>query len=443
LAAHVPDTAPLKLAPLLVAGAVLRLLWLSGATGLFALGNTEAGEATRVAFSLALGHGFAGAFPGMGATAHLLPLSPLVAGALLRLFGIGTPMAALALTAWALAQAGMLYLLLARLFRELGLDHRTLRAGVIALCLVPLFAPEETVSFRYWEGALGACCGALALTHLLRLRRQTVIRTGQLGWAAAITAFAFFVSPPVGLATGACWATFAVRHLPPAGLVRFLLLMLAAFAAWMVPWTLRNAEALGEPIPIRSNFGLELAIGNHEQAVSGQDPAAVFKARLLAIHPYHGREANLHARAVGEVAYSKMLGDAAKAWIRDNPTKFLRLCARHYFEFFFPRSWQFEGSQNDRFPGVRSFIISLVNALGILGLAFNAMRKRPGHAYLALYIALVALPYALVQPVPRYSYLVYGLLSFLAVGFVRDMVALAKSKAASPPFSTPAGPSPA
>jgi hypothetical protein len=211
-----------------------------------------------------------------------------------------------------------------------------------------------------------------------------------------------------------------------------MLLTLVAFAAWMVPWTLRNAEALGTPIPIRSNFGLELAIGNHEQALFDGDPAAIFKARLLAIHPYHGRDANVRARAVGEVAYSKTLGDATKAWIRDNPTKFLRLCARHYLEFFFPRSWQFEGSQNDRFPGIRSFIISLVNALGILGLAFNVMRKRPGHAYIAIYIALIALPYALVQPIPRYSYLVYGPLCFLAVGFLRDMARYARGRAASP-----------
>lgn len=407
--------------PVLAGAIILRLLWLHGATGLFALGDQEAGEATRVAISLALGHGFAGAFPGMGPTAHLLPFPPMVAGALLRIFGTGTPMAALAVTAWALLQTCALYLLLARLFRELDMDHVALRVAVTILCLVPVFAPEETVSFRYWEGALAGCCGALSLIHLLKLRRRTAIGTGQLAWAAAITSFSFFISPPIGVAAGTCWAIFAIRRLSMIQLAGFALLTLAAFAAWMVPWTVRNAGALGEPIPIRSNFGLELAIGNHEQALSGGDPAAVFRARLQAIHPYHGREANLRARTVGEVAYARIMGDGAKKWIRDNPAKFLRLCADHYLEFFFPRPWQFKGSQNDRFPGIRSFLISFVNALGILGLALNVMRKRRGYHYLAVYIALIALPYVLVQPIPRYTYLVYGLLCFLAVDLIREM----------------------
>jgi len=191
LATHVPDTASLKLMPVLVGAIILRLLWLSGATGLFALGGTEAGEATRVAVSLAFGHGFAGAFPGMGATAHLLPLPPMIAGALLRIFGVGTPMAALALTAWALLQTCALYLLLARLFRELAFDAVALRIAVSILCLIPVFAPEETISFRYWEGALAGCCGAISLAHLLKLRRQPAIGIRQLAWAAVIASFSF------------------------------------------------------------------------------------------------------------------------------------------------------------------------------------------------------------------------------------------------------------
>jgi hypothetical protein len=62
----------------------------------------------------------------------------------------------------------------------------------------------------------------------------------------------------------------------------------------------------------------------------------------------------------------------------------------------------------------RAWTIGTVSLFGLIGLALALHRRRRGHAMLAIYLLLVALPYGLVQPVPRYTWLVYGVLVFLA-----------------------------
>lgn len=404
-----------SLAPLLLGAIMLRILWLYASGGFGRIDIEESGEATRVAVSLALGNGFADALPGLGPTAHVLPLTPLLAGGILWLTGPAGPLAAPALTLWALAQMIAAYATLYRLFREIGVARTPLRVAILILCVVPVFAPEEATAFRYWDGALGTALGAYSLTLLLRCWRGRPLTMRGAMLVAAIASLCFLVSPPVGVASGACWAVFALRRLSFRQCLTLGTLTALAIAAWMIPWTLRNVRVMGEPVPVRSNFGLELAIGNHPAALSDGDPEGIFRARLRAIHPFHGVAANARAGAMGEIAYARMLGRDTEHWIARHPAGFARLCLRHYAQLFFPAPWLFAFSQSDILPVARSIAICLVDALGLIALAHGLYRRRAGYAVLALYLATVALPYALVQPVPRYTYLVYAMLCVLAV----------------------------
>jgi hypothetical protein len=190
----------------------------------------------------------------------------------------------------------------------------------------------------------------------------------------------------------------------------------SALALLVVPWAVRNAAVLGEPVPLRSNFGLELAIANHPVAVPGNRPAETFAERMLAIHPFLSPAARVElARDGGEIAYSRRLAAETRMWIAAHPLDFARLTARHLRQFFFPSPWQFYFTGEEDWRKSRAILLSLVSLLGLLGLAVAILRRRRGYGWLALYIAGAALPYAIVQPVPRYSYLVYGMLAFLAV----------------------------
>lgn len=401
---------------LLIAGLAIRLLWLAHAEGPIDASYGSA-EASRVAVAVAQGRGIADAFyPGYGPTAHLMPVSPAIAGFLLRLFGIGTPAANLALLGWCLAQVGLGIVLLRALFRSLGADVLVTRWGTALLCLVTPFAIQETVDFRYWEGASALC---LAAANLLLIRRFEV--RAQPGWSeltavAALAAITLFVCPPVGLATGACWTVLAARHLDRRRSLRLAFLTGAALLAIFVPWSIRNARSLGEPILLRSNFGLELALANHEGALSDRPPELVFADRLRQLHPYQASAtAPLRIRPGGEVAYSRALERQTLRWIVAHPGGFAILYLRHLGEFFFPRPWQMDFSGWSGNAAGRAFVISLVNLLGLLGLGLRLYQRREGYWTPALFLAALSLPYALFQPTARYIYLAYGPLAFLAV----------------------------
>ncbi|UZK66437.1 hypothetical protein [Sphingomonas sp. M1-B02] len=400
----------------LFGGLVLRLVWLAKVNGPID-GFYGTTEATNLAIAIAQGRGIADPyFSGYGPTAHLLPISAAIAALPIWLFGIGSASAIL-LLGWSLLQTAAAYLLLHRLFQRLDSDARVTRWGLALLCLAPPFVPQEVLDFRFWEGAGALCLGAVNLLLILRYEED-----GRFGWrrmllAAALSAFTFFYCPPVGLAVDTCWAWFALRRLPFAQWTRFAALAAAALALLLVPWAARNAQMLGEPVLVRSNFGLEFALANHPAAVSGTAQEHIFANRLLEIHPYQklGKGQQALRAAGGEVAYFRMLGAQTLRWVADHLADFVRLSLRHLREFFFPRAWQMYFSGWEGMRDARAWTISLVNLFGLIGLAIGLYRRRRGYMLLALYVATIALPYALFQPMPRYIYLVYGVLAFLAV----------------------------
>jgi hypothetical protein len=418
---------------LVIAGGIaLRLIWLAGARGIAAF--VEAGEATRVALSVGAGRGLSDAFfAGQGPTAHLLPTMVGLAGGVFAAFGPYSATANLILLGWALLQTFGGYLLLRKLFAMLGADPAALRLGMALLCLVPIFVAQETIDFRYWEGGLAVCLAAANLILLLRLEDKATLSSTDVIAVAALSALTFFVSPPAGMAVDGCWALFALRRMRVRESVRLALLGAAALALLLAPWAARNAAELGTPILLRSNFGLELAIGNYPGALSAEPSVETFERRLAAIHPYRSAQAAQALRdAGGEVPYARALGARTERWIGENPFEFIGLCLRHYAQFFFPQPWQMTFTEWVLYTHARAAIMTTLDALGLIGLAVALWRRRRGAVTLAVYIALASLPYALVQPTPRYTYLVYGALVFLAAQLLVD-VARYGMRRSSPP----------
>lgn len=418
---HHATTDRRQIALLLALGLALRLVWMVAVNAVTA--PIDVGEATHAALAFARTGQIADAFfPGQGPTAHLLPTMVVLAGGMLRLFGA---QANLVLAAWALAQSFASFLLLRALFARIGTDRAALRGGLAILCLLPVLAPQETCDFRFWEGALGLCLAAanlLLLERLERLDRESTPRWRALLAAAALAAFTFFVSPPAGVAVALCWAVYALRRLPPRRTLAFAAAGATALALLIAPWMLRNERALGQPIALRSNFGLETAVANHPAALSGAPRAEVFRARMLAIHPFDNPPAIAALRSAGgEIAYSAKLGRETRAWIAAHPGDFLRLSLRHYRQFYVPDAWQLRFTNWPHLIQPRAIVMQLVGILGLAGLAWGLVRRRPFYRYLALYVATAGLPYALVQPIPRYSYLVYGLLAYCAAQLLADL----------------------
>jgi len=421
----------LFLAAVMAAGLAIRLIWLERAHG-HVLALMDAAEATRTALSVArygvLGDAY---FYGQGPSAHLLPVNPMIAGGVLWTFGIRSTAANAVLLAWALGQVAAAYLLVRALFRELGASPVVLRWGTALLFLVAVFSPQEAIEFRYWDGASAVCLAALNLLMIVRLDKRGTMSGRALLGAAALSAITFFVNPTAGLAVDLCWAVVALRRLPFTRAVQFGMAAALALTLLIVPWAIRNERALGETVLLRSNFGLEFAMANHQAALdSPKPPAYVFHDRFNQIHPgdpVSGVQSLMKQRG-GEVRYSRALARQTWAWVGAHPWGFAQLCGRHLRQFFFPEPWQMYFSEWEGLRTFRAVVMTVVDLAGLIGLMLGLYSNRRRYWIVMLYVTAAALPYALFQPVPRYTYLVYAFLAFGAVEAVVRLAAVFRGK---------------
>ncbi len=199
-----------------------------------------------------------------------------------------------------------------------------------------------------------------------------------------------------------------------------------ALALFIVPWTLRNQAALGEPIWLRSNFGLELALANHPGAVDPVDPAQVFRDRLQEIHPFP-KSGSGYARmqaAGGEVRYARQLGQETQHWIASNPGAFAQLTLRHAREFFFPPAWLWEIYGPFSSARQRSVMHTAIAAAGLFGAAVALAAAWRRYRFAVIMLVVPAMPYFVLQPILRYRYIIFGLLIMFAFDLAARLLKL-------------------
>ena len=398
---------------ILFAGLAFRLFWaVSRHVG------TATGEAAYVAAAIGSGRGFADAFvPGQGATAHLLPVTPLIAGGVYRVFGVYSATSEALLLLWSLALVFGCYLLYARCFELLGSPRRAVLAGWAAAILLPIYTSFEVFDFRVWEGGLGLLVATVPLLLVLAAESGRRIPRLEL-WLAVLPGLAFFINPPMGLAAMLMLGVWFWRRRGRARPGRVLLGLLLTLAALIGPWTVRNWQVMGEPIWLRDNFGLELAMGNFPAALGDRPFNELFDERLDAIHPRDNPAVFRRLKAAGgEAAYARRMGRETSRWMAAHPAETARLWLKHAREMLFTRTWMFATQHGVWMPVFRSTCITVLALLALPGLAWGIARDRR-FLYLLPYIAVPFACYLPFQPVERYTWLIYPLLAQLAGYFV-------------------------
>jgi hypothetical protein len=288
----------------------MALLWLSHSKeaahpALQVLGLEEG----RVAWSLATGKGFFGPFPGYEtATAWLAPVYPFLWAICLKLYHLNSEALILlsqtmncafaAATCWPIFSIGK------KIFGEkIGLASAWAWVFLPYAILMPL---EWT-----WDQSLAALILALLVDATLRLRES--------------------MSPLAWSGYGLLWALAALVNPTLCGLLPFLLGWLI-FQRWragvmspslyarvalmfvlaVLPWTIRNYYAADGWVFVKSNFGLELWIGNHPDS---------YKKEL---HPMFSFPERFRLIMEGEANYSRGKTRLAMAYIKANPREFLK-----------------------------------------------------------------------------------------------------------------------
>jgi hypothetical protein len=203
-------------------------------------------------------------------------------------------------------------------------------------------------------------------------------------------------------------------------------LVLALFVlVFLTPWTVRNYLVLGGFVPFRSNFGLELAVGNRPGA-NGH----TYQTGFDDIHPFINSVEYERMRRMGELAYMKDKQRQALDWIADHPRQFVWLTARRAFLFWFTtdESW-YQPIPRWR---LRVRIYGLMGVLALLEMGRLLWRRQPTGRLLLCATLGVSAPYLLTHVEMRYRQPLVGLFALLSCDFIVAIALWARDKLSRP-----------
>lgn len=226
-------------------------------------------ETGNIAYSLATGKGFSNPFRReTGPTAWLTPVYPLLVAATFKVFGAFT------------VPSFFFLVLLNILFStavciplfHVGKRVASVGVGATAAWLWALFPGAIMVPFEWiWDTSLSALLAATLLWATLELADSDRARD----WCGygLLWGLTLMTNPSLGslLPFLLGWAAYRARSRGAAALgkgsvpwLKRSALALAVVTLCCVPWTLRNFVVFNRLVPLRSNFPLELYIGNNE-----------------------------------------------------------------------------------------------------------------------------------------------------------------------------------
>ena len=370
--------------------------------------NAAPGETGLAALTL-LRDGFIGNpyISPTGPTAHTAPGTVAILAVFYNVFGGNTQSARIALSLLALLQYVAASMLIVQRVDASLSGRMRLFLMLVAALVLPLFLAQATVSYRQWDQPTTAFLLAL-LTQIWLFDHRCITwsrRALCLGLLGGIGSLFSPVLPIIALIAAAhlSWQQANWRVMVVAGL---------CVVGLMMPWLVRNELMLGSPVLTRSNFGLELAIGNNDGADGLYDLRTVSQ-----LHPHENHAAALRVAAIGEVAYMREMNDIARAWIVDHPIRFVQLCLRRATLLIFPR-WIYHDTI------YRQFWTPVAWTVGLSGLAalfvLLILRQRVFPWLVCAYLPL--LPAILTHADVRYSFPIFFVKLGLIVAAIASIV---------------------
>ena len=350
--------------------------------------GTHLSEMENIARSLALHGTFADPYllP-TGPTAHTAPGYPILLGLIFALVGTGVGGEIVSRIASAIV-VSIQYALLPRVSAALGLSPFI---GAIAGLLAAL-APYK----GYVEGSRDAVdqpyvALALVLLFLYTAKAwsanpsatETVSPVARGLWWGLASLF----SPILGFVFAVVIGYELVAMRRRAGLIS----LLAAFVAIQAPWAIRNWVEFHAFVPTRSNFGLELRISNLPESFALMEDN-VSHGVMSRFHPGLNEDEARKVAAEGEMAYTRSEMADARAEIRRDPARFLRLTGERFWRFWLAPSRRFKTTAAS----------TAITLLGLLGLSL--LPASPGTRLTWLILVTYPLVYYFIQVDARYTY---------------------------------------
>jgi len=281
------------LAIVLLAAFALRLLW---ALLVPVIPQSDAGMYDSFAREILAGHGYV--FPGGRATAYWPVGASALYAAAYRVFGTGGLGVVVFNVLMGTAMAGAGYGIARLRFGA--------RAGLIAGLLIACW--PVWIEFATVPNSEMPCVLLLMLALLIRLlpRPHWLIRSIL---AAACLVGSAYMRPIVMPLFVALPLFDWLRHRDWKRMGLDLVATLLVAAALIGPWALRNKALFGHPVPVSTNFGANLWMGNNPEAYGGYMPLP-------------------HTDIPNEVARDQYFKQTATGFIKAHPGRYLALTAR-------------------------------------------------------------------------------------------------------------------
>ncbi len=370
----------------------------------FAEVNQSPGESGTAAITL-LRHGFIGN-PYMvptGPTAHVSPVLATYLAGVFAAFGEDTRPARVALG----IIAALAFALSARAAIEIcGMSSRPgwarWAAAGLVLAVSPMLLYDAAVQDRQWDQPFAALV-LVAGWQTFERGRHGGFRPYQAEVImAALAGIGCLLSPAIFPSLTAAAALLTWMRRRNQSMLAAGMLVTVIMVAFLAPWGLRNQAELGRFIVTRSNFALELAIGNAPGA-DGTSGSGTGQR----LHPHDSPAAAIEMARVGELAYMTEVGVQARHWIAADPVHFARLTLRRLWLCFVPTE-----HMTGWYPVVgTTYSLAALDALGLLaGLSLLSVAmlgwRRPNELLTpaVLFVALPLAPYGLTHVNLRYLY---------------------------------------
>jgi len=362
-------------------------------------------ETGSIAYSLATGKGFSSPFRReTGPTAWLTPVYPLLVAGVFRIFGILSAKSffvVVFLNALFSAAACIPIFLVGKKISGLGVASGA--AWLWALYPNAVMMPFEWV----WDTCLAALLGALLLWATLQLADSPQRARD---WCAygLLWGFTLMTNPSLGLLLPFLLGWAAVRGRRATGL-SLSKPALAAGIAFLccVPWTVRNYVVFHKLVPLRSNFPLELYIGNNNNYATRQFvwPPKITKEREL-----------LRYFRLGEVGFMEEEQRKAMEFIRSHPGIAIELMGEKFVSFWTGVAEPLQVFKTTDSLLIRTLIVcNTLAAVGaLLGIVVLFAGRNPYKVPAAIYPLVFPWLYYVTHPNLRYRHPIDPVILLLA-----------------------------
>jgi hypothetical protein len=382
-------------------------------------GSPYGQELGRVASSIAAGRGFSSPlrFVETGPTIWFTPIFPYLVAGIFRIWGIYSDASHMIVQTLNCAFAALtvipIYLIAKKSF---GQPVAIGASWAWVFFPTALFFPMDWI----WDTLLITLLLTLIFWVTLAMRNARSIPA----WAGygALWAFGVLVNPSIlslfpFLLGWALWEsrTDKIRF------VKFAGATLLVFAVALVPWTIRNYRVFGKFIVLRSNFGLELWLGNNPGVPDMWSPW---------LHPTDDLEEAEKYKRMGEIAYMADKQKEAYAFIRTHPADTANFAFRK-----FVNNWlAITDSPMDTWSAspfrLKAFVVmnALFSLFALLGALFAYRERCPEALPYAIVLLVYPLIFYLTHSSLRYRFPIDPIMMVLAAYGIAYPIALVRKR---------------